>query len=337
MNEMSQFETVISAQIMKACDEFRMISDDQTLLAGVIGYPLTQTLSPLMHNAALNSINLINPDVLNAIYLRLPIEPDQFKQAMLILKRRFIGFNVTIPFKETILPYLDSVSDDAIQIGAVNTVKVVENQLLGFNTDADGFAWSISKENGIPIKDKIALVFGAGGAARAIVYALLREGASRVIIVNRDLDRANQLKLHFMGDYSSQIETLSLSSPEVAYYMPYADLIINSSSVGMTDTDPLLYHDTEWIKPQKHIFFDAIYQRPTPFLTMARKIGAKTIDGAGMLYGQGAIAFHIIFDEHPPRDIMRRALIEHQRSASKESPPESHEQSSDSTIIDSPV
>ena len=271
-----------------------------TRLVGIFGYPVEHSSSPLMHNAAFLHLGL------DYVYVPFAVRPDNLQNAVEALRALNIaGANVTIPHKETIIPFLDEVGREVSLIGAVNTVKVEEGQLKGFNTDARGFLESL-RENEIEPQCMRALVIGAGGASRAIVYALVKAGVSELTIANRTLARAealaSKLAAAFEGKSIKCVELSALVTEAEA-----ADLIVNTTSVGMKTDDPPLFDPC--VITSDHRVVDIIYNpAETPLLRQARLRGAVTVNGMGMLVNQGAVSFELWTGIAPPRPLMRQAL-----------------------------
>lgn len=271
-----------------------------TRLVGIFGYPVTHSGSPLMHNAAFSHLDL------DYVYVPFEVRPEDLQQAVEALRvLNIAGINVTIPHKEAIIPFLDEVSREVGLIGAVNTVKVENNKLKGSNTDVQGFLESL-QENGIEPKGMKALVIGAGGASRAVVCALGKAGAGEIVIVNRTLTRAEEIaekQNALLG--GKNIRCVDLT--EISSQAEAADLIVNTTSVGMKADDPLLL-DPEVLTP-RHRVVDIIYKPPeTSLLREARLRGAVTLNGMGMLVNQGALSFELWTGIAPPRSLMRQAL-----------------------------
>jgi len=273
-----------------------------TRLVGIFGYPVAHSGSPRMHNAAFSHLGL------DYVYVPFEVRPEDLRQAVEALRALNIaGINVTIPHKESIIPFLDGISREVDLIGAVNTVKLERGQLKGYNTDAQGFLESL-QENGIEPQGMKALVIGAGGASRAVVCALGKAGAREVVIANRTLARAEEIAAKQNELFGGKnIRGVDLS--EISSQAETADLIINTTSLGMKADDPLLLDPK--VLTLRHKVVDIIYHPPeTLLLREARIRGAITINGMGMLVNQGAIAFELWTGIAPPRPLMRQALMQ---------------------------
>ncbi len=266
----------------------------KTRLTGIIGFPVKHSLSPEMHNTAFDHLGL------NFCYVPLEVRPEDLKDAVKGLKALgFVGANVTIPHKQAVIAYLDGVDEEASFIGAVNTITREGNSLIGHNTDGRGFIQSL-KDEGIDLAGKEVFLLGAGGAARAVAFAIAPE-VSRLYIYNRTAERGLELAMK-----------LKKLNPEVAFtsnlnYCKISDIVINATSVGLKETDPLPI-DPDYLR-EGQIVYDLIY-RQTPLLREASRRGCRTIDGTGMLLHQGAEAFRLWTGVEPPLDLMREVLLE---------------------------
>lgn len=237
---------------------------------GLIGYPLEHSLSPAMHNRALKEVGL------SGEYLLLPTPKEALPHRMAQVREEFSGVNVTVPHKEAVLAFLDGLSPEAASIGAVNTIVNEGGRLIGYNTDAPGFLRGV-KEAGLLLEP--ALVLGAGGAGRAVAYALKGEGVS-VYIWNRTPERARALAQE-MGLKEAPLE-----------FARRARLIVNATRVGLMDKEatPLPAH----LLPEEGGVVDLVY-RPlwTRLLLEAKARGLKVQHGLYMLVYQGALAFEL--------------------------------------------
>lgn len=259
---------------------------------GLIGYPLSHTLSPAMHTAALRAMGL------EGSYIALETPDETLAQRVEEVRREYRGVNVTVPHKEAVMPYLDSLSSEARSIGAVNTIVNHTGRLEGHNTDARGFLKGL-EEAGIEYRGAKVLILGAGGAARAIAWALKQAGA-QVRIANRTLQRAAQLQREFgLGEVTDDEWVLAGMARS-------SDLIVNTTTVGLKDpaSTPLR---AEWF-PEKGTVVDIVYDPlETRLLREARAAGLKTLDGLPMLVWQGALAFELWTGVRPPVGVMYQA------------------------------
>lgn len=266
---------------------------------GIFGYPVKHSLSPLMQNAAFEKTGV------DAVYVPFEVKPESLKEAVEGVRALGIkGFNVTVPHKENIVEHLDYLSDEAEFLGAVNTVKNEGGELTGYNTDAEGFLRSLIEE-GVDLEGKRALMFGAGGAARAVGYALLKGGVKFLNVVNRNFSRAKEVG-ELLGRRGNVL-VFPLKEGTVETLLKDVDIIVNTTSVGMKPDDPNLFDYSKI--PEGITVVDIIYNPPeTPLLKAARKKGCKTVNGLGMLVHQGAVAFEIWTGKKAPVETMREVL-----------------------------
>lgn len=274
----------------------------QTKLVGLIGYPIEHSLSPAMHNSAFAALSL------NWCYLPLPVHPERLGEAVAGLRAlNFVGANVTVPHKEAVISYLDKVTPEAQAIGAVNTIVVHESELIGYNTDWLGFQAALS-EGGFDPQGKRTVVLGAGGAARAVVYALA-QGEAQVTVLNRTPSRAHALVQDFSPLFPSlSLLSLPLTLQTLKERATESHLLVNATPVGMwpeVDKSPWL---EDLAFPSHLTVFDLVYNpRQTKLLRQARAAGAKGIGGLGMLVHQGAAAFELWTGEKAPVETMYEA------------------------------
>lgn len=267
--------------------------------AGVIGYPIAHSKSPIIHGYWLETLGI------DGRYDRYAIEPDQLAAGVAALVRDGLcGFNVTIPHKLAIMNLCSEVSETAQQIGAVNTVTVLDDgRLSGDNTDAFGFRANLESSVDAAVLSRVqtVLVIGAGGAARAIVYALASMGIPKIVVVNRTFDRAFEL--------ASSLGAIAAPWEERNFLVPNADLIVNTTSLGMAG-QPALDLDLSSARAGT-IVADIVYMPlETPLLRAARDKGLIAVEGAGMLLHQARPGFERWFGVRPDVDeeLERRLL-----------------------------
>ena len=263
---------------------------------GVIGDPIEHSLSPVMHNAAFEALGL------DAIYLAFRVAEHELGDAIRGAKSLGIaGLNVTIPLKEKALAFVDA-DDVATRIGAINTIAFTSGTPTGYNTDGIG-ALTVLKERVGEIRGKEVLILGAGGAARAIAFYLDAEGA-RLTIANRTEDRAAMLasSLHNAG-------FISLSEDELKRHIRDADILINTTPVGMYPRVDATLVNARMMHPEL-VVFDIVYNpAETKLLREAKKAGVQTIiEGVKMLVYQGAASFRIWTGMEPPVEVMESAV-----------------------------
>ena len=279
-----------------------MIIDNHTLKMGLIGNPLGHSLSPLMHNRTLAHMGL------NGIYLPMEIMPPRLGEAVLGLRAlNFTGVNVTIPYKQKVIPFLDELSPEAQACQAVNLIRHSEGRLIGYNTDGQGFMASL-REEGIDRLSRV-IIIGAGGAARSVVYELAQAGATRVDILDLLPERADALA-EFVNQATPGSAVGHLMDQAVfAELCPATDLVVNCSPVGMhpaIDRSPV--NSLQGLNPEA-VVYDLIYNPPaTKFLNLARDLNIHTINGAAMLVHQGALTLQILTGRQPPVDFMKEVI-----------------------------
>lgn len=262
----------------------------------LLAHPAGHSISPAMHNAAFKALSI------DAHYEALDVAPEALKTVVEGFRESDVfGSNVTIPHKLAVMPLMDDLTDAAKAIGAVNTIINKEGRLLGHNTDATGYSRALKEDAAYEPKGKTVLMLGAGGAARAIVYALLKEGVKRLNIYNRTVEKAQGLVAEFQ--HLGPIDVV----PDLAKAAPKADLIINTTSVGMEHNgqDPNVSPISAQLLPKQGFVSDIIY-RPsqTRFLREAQAKGLKTQNGLAMLIYQGAESFEYWTKQKPDAQIM---------------------------------
>ncbi len=273
-------------------------------ICGVIGDPIEHTMSPIMHNAAFEKLGL------DYLYVPFRVRMEELGEAIEGMKALNIrGLNVTIPHKVAVIPFLDELDPLAEKIGAVNTIVNDDGVLKGYNTDAGGFMQALL-EKGIEPKGKNVVVLGAGGASRAISFILAERGAD-LVILNRllELDWAEELAARISHSFKKEVEALELSEGNLTTALGKADILVNATSVGMTDIGetPVL---SRLLTPGL-IVFDVIYNPvKTRLLAEAESAGAETISGLDMLVWQGALAFEMWTGQKAPVELMKEVTIE---------------------------
>jgi shikimate dehydrogenase len=275
-------------------------------VVGLIGYPLGHSLSPAMHNAAFKKLGL------DWEYTAFEVEPKDLSEALKGLRALHIaGFNVTLPHKETIVPLLDEVTKLARIIGAVNTVLNQEGKLIGYNTDGAGFLDSLKDDAKTDPKGKKIVVLGAGGASRAVSIMLAEAGAKALTLTDLQLEKAKDLAEYTSSYFGLACDPVGVNSRELQTAIDKADILINSTPIGMhpkTEENPL----AEEIRLHpKLLVYDLVYNpSETRLLKAAKAAGCKTCSGLGMLVRQGALAFTIWTGKEAPLAAMRKAAQE---------------------------
>ena len=264
----------------------------------VIGDPIDHSLSPNIHNAAFRHLKL------DHTYIAYKIPAGELSAGIEALKAiKIAGFNVTIPHKIEMMKFLDEMDTTCKVIGAVNTVLNEDGKLKGYNTDMIGFLDPIKKKN-LTIKDSQVLLLGAGGAARAIVTAMVKEKAGKITIVNRTLENANKLA-EFAKKIGGNVDTVSIQ--EANKLITDYKFIINSTSIGMrNEPSPI---STENISKDS-IVYDIVYQPiNTDLIKKSKENGATIIYGYEMLLSQAACSFEIWHKMEAPYDVMKKTLL----------------------------
>ncbi|MCY4654712.1 MAG: shikimate dehydrogenase [Dehalococcoidia bacterium] len=271
-----------------------------TLLAGIFGYPIRHSISPAMHNAAFAHRGI------DAVYSDWETTPDDLAAGVSSLRGEdYMGANVTVPYKQAVMEHLDEIDDLATRIGAVNTIVNRDGRLMGSNTDALGFINSLRSEAGITVAGLEVALIGAGGAARAAAYALADERATSLAIANRTVERAESLADE-ISQTGLEANAFSIDSREFLSACGRADLIVNSTSVGM------LHGPAEGKSPipvavinSESVVYDMVYNPPdTPLLADAESAGARCVGGLPMLVYQGAAAWSRWTGREAPVEVM---------------------------------
>ena len=296
-------------------DGGKMTIDGKTQMIGLIGWPVSHSLSPAMHNAAAAALGL------NWIYVPMPVRPQDLQSAVLgIPALGFNGINVTVPHKQTVMPFLNTVEQGARIIGAVNTIVVNPVSLMqkdtwqmaGHNTDWLGFLADLDSLQ-VNINQRDCLVLGAGGSARAVVYGLAQAGAN-VHLLARRIVQAGQLAADFTDVTHVQVDSLAALSSLITGLK--APLIVNTTPLGMIpEVDRTVWPDSVPF-PAGTFVYDLVYNPPeTRFMRQAQAAGCRTSNGIGMLIHQGALAFELWTGQKPSIQVMQKALESAQGSS----------------------
>jgi shikimate dehydrogenase len=279
----------------------------KTKLLGVIGYPIEHSLSPLMHNAAISHLNL------DYVYLPFPIKPELLPQAIAgFAAINLVGFSITIPHKQTIIPLLTEITPTAKMVGAVNTVWSSEKGWCGTNTDITGFIAPLKRIT----KDwtqVTPVILGHGGAARAVIVGCWELGCSKIHVVGRNQDKLD----HFLQSWQDTPLNGSIkvhSWDKLPGLVSETQLLVNTTPVGMypnVNQSPVNFDVISQLKPET-IVYDLIYTpNPTLLLQQAKQKEAIIIDGLEMLVQQGATALEMWLNQTVPVDIMSQTLRNH--------------------------
>jgi shikimate dehydrogenase len=284
---------------------------DPPVRLGVFGDPVAHSLSPDMQNAALHACEI------DAQYARFHIHANELRSALRFLRNLdFVGANLTVPHKIAGFAQIDDADESATRAGAVNTIRLHDNKLVGSNTDGEGFLRAIRSEFSVDLRDLRVLIIGAGGGTgRAIAWQCALENCERLVLVNRTLEKTNalveRLRPFFMEARvlgpAARLEAIALEESAMRMQLPDIDLIVNATPLGLNPSDPAPIPG-RLIAPH-HMVFDCIYgPSKSVLLRAAEQAGARSANGISMLLHQGALSFSIWFDREPPIEAMRKAL-----------------------------
>ncbi len=281
-----------------------MYLNGETLVYGIIGYPVKHSKSPTFQTAAFQKLGI------NAVYVPFHVKPEDLQKAIDGIRALSIkGVNVTVPHKEEVIKYVNEISEEVKYIGAANTIENIDGYLKAYNTDAYGFIRGLKEllqQVNKQIPELSFLVLGAGGASRAIIYGLVKEGAKKIYLANRTLEKAEKIISDFkqLNRFLEEvIEPVKLY--EVEKYLDKVDVIVNTTSVGLHPEDKPLFDYEKIMK--KHIIVDIIYKK-TPLIKKAEEKGCLWQDGLPMLLYQGAKSFEIWTKREAPIDVMKEIL-----------------------------
>lgn len=277
----------------------------RTRLICLIGDPVEHSLSPLIHNIALKELGL------NYVYMAFRVPRECLKQVIEAFKVMNVkGFNVTMPLKRDIFNLLDDIDSKALKIGAVNTVLNETNRFIGFNTDGIGAVKAL-EGNGVKIEGSYIVLLGAGSTGRAIAYALMDRDC-HITIFNRTVEKSKILAME-ISNGTAKVTWEPLTEDSLKTHISKADIVINSTSVGMKPMDGETPVPKNLLRSEL-IIFDVVYNPiETRLLREAREVGARTIDGLEMLLNQGLESFKIWFGVYPPIEPIKVALEEVRR------------------------
>jgi len=257
----------------------------KTRVVGVWGYPVAHSLSPVMQNAALAKLGL------DWVYVPFTVDPGTIRSAVdSVRSLGLVGVNVTVPLKELIGPLLDEIDPTAAGINSVNTIVNNDGTLRGYSTDGEGLLWDLQDKGAMPSPASSVLVLGAGGAARAIVYAFVKQGFT-VSISNRTIVRAQRLA----ADLDVDARVIEWSSGSLSAAARRAALVVNTTTLGMHDSgiEDLAIFEPDCITTGQTLY-DIVYAPPeTAMMKIARGGGAKAFNGLGMLVRQGALSLKL--------------------------------------------
>ena len=270
--------------------------DGYTRLAAVVANPIKHSISPFIHNSAFEATNT------NGVYLAWEVDATELSETVANIRRyQMYGINLSMPYKEQVIPYLDQLSAEACLIGAVNTVVNREGTLIGYNTDGKGFFKSLPS---FKISRKRMILLGAGGAAKAILAQAILDGVSQISVFVRSssMEKTRPYLEKIQNATGFRVDLLALENiQELQDSITKADLLVNATSVGMDGSSQPI--PTSIVLPEKLMVADVIYQPfETPFLKWAKGQGNQTINGLGMLLYQAAEAFELWTGKEMPTD-----------------------------------
>jgi shikimate dehydrogenase len=281
-----------------------MVISGKTQLFGVIGNPIEHTLSPIIHNAAFEALEL------DFAFLAFKVQAADLGDALSGMRALNIhGLNVTMPHKNTVIKYLDEVDPGVKTIASVNTILNKDGKLLGFNTDGVG-ALSALEQNGVEVSGKKILLLGAGGAAKAIAYIISQE-AAELVILNRTLNQATEIANILKQKFNKKINVETLSPSAIRDNLADADVLINATSIGMKPNANQTLVEPQLLKSDLAVM-DIVYDPlETKLARDAKAAGAKVVSGVEMLIYQGAASFEIWTACNAPVELMRKAALSH--------------------------
>ena len=270
--------------------------DGYTRLAAVVANPIKHSISPFIHNSAFEATNT------NGVYLAWEVDATELAETVANIRRyQMYGINLSMPYKEQVIPYLDQLSEEACLIGAVNTVVNREGTLIGYNTDGKGFFKSLPS---FKISGKRMVLLGAGGAAKAILAQAILDGVSQVSVFVRSasIEKTRPYLEKIQNATGFRVDLFALEDvQDLQDSITQADLLVNATSVGMDGSSQPI--PTSIVLPEKLLVADVIYQPfETPFLKWARNQGNQSINGLGMLLYQAAEAFELWTGKEMPTD-----------------------------------
>jgi len=285
---------------------------DPPIRLGIFGDPIAHSFSPQMQNAALHACGI------DMQYARFHIRVNELRSALPFLhKLGFVGINLTVPHKIAAFMQIDEADESATRTGAINTIRVRDEKLMGSTTDGEGFLRAIRTEFSIDLRDLRVMIIGAGGGTgRAIAWQCALENCERLVLVNRTLKKANvladQLRPFFSGPRvlgpSARLEAIALDESVMRTQLADIDLIVNATPLGMNPSDPTPV-PARLLAPH-HIIFDCVYgPSKTALIRAAEEAGARGANGLSMLLYQGALSFSIWFNREAPIEAMRAALL----------------------------
>ena len=276
-----------------------------TKLTGILGYPVTHSVSPQMHNAAYTKLGL------NYCYLPISVKPEDLERVLEGIRiLGFAGVNVTIPHKEAVVTHLDEVTKIARLIGAVNVILIQEGHLIGYNTDGPGFIDSLREDAGFEVAGKRVVLLGAGGGAKSVALMLAQDGVKNLVISDLIYEKAENLCEYINSHFGIAPYACPSKSNELRKLIGSCDLLVNATPVGMHPKVNECPIEDDYIIPGSAVVYDLVYNPlETKLLKLAKKNGAKAVSGIGMLIRQGALAFSLFTEQEAPVSAMKEAAL----------------------------
>lgn len=286
-------------------------ADEPPIRLAVFGDPVAHSLSPKMHNAALEKCELAMR------YAPFQIQAEELQEALRFLPSLgFVGVNLTTPHKITAAGMVDEIDGFARRVGAINTVRVEGDKLHGSNTDGRGFGRAIRSEFAVDLRDLRVLLLGTGGAGRAIAMQCATEGCERLVLVNRTKEKADQFAAELKQSFAdtrvsgpvARLAVVPWDEASLRFQIGNSDLLVNATSLGLRHSDPSPI-PASLLAPHLMVY-DTVYAHSrTALLAAAAEAGARGANGLSMLLHQGALSFETWFDRDAPIDVMRAAIL----------------------------
>jgi len=278
-----------------------------TKIIGIIGDPVEHTKSPFLHNTLSNVLGD------GFIYVPFLVKQDNLKKAIDgIRSLNIVGINVTYPYKNSVINYLDELSKEVELIGSVNTIKFIDNKLIGYNTDGEGFLKSFVESMGTDFTNKTVTILGAGGATKSIAVKIALNSAKKIFIINRTFENA-----HYIADKINKYlnirlaEAIESNDSKISEYIYKSDIIINTTSVGMSPNINLSPISEDICFSENQVVYDIIYSpENTKLLKKAKESNCKIENGIGMLFYQGIEAYKIWSERNFVDNSILKQLLE---------------------------
>ncbi len=277
-----------------------------TKVTGIIGYPITHSVSPQMHNAAYEKLGL------NYCYVPIAVKPEDLERALEGIRiLGMTGVNVTIPHKEAVVSHLDEATKIVRLIGTANVILSQEGRLIGYNTDGPGFIDSLKEDAGFDVAGKRAVVLGAGGGARSAAIMLAQDGVKNLVISDLIYEKSEELCEYINSHFEIAPYACPVKSAELKKLVESCDLLVNATPIGMYPKVNECPIDDDYKIPRSAVVYDLVYNPlETKLLKLAKANGAKAVSGIGMLIRQGALAFSLFTEQEAPVQIMKEAALE---------------------------